>query len=89
MAVFGAFMLAVDKGALTLVLTAFQGLPDNQFEAIRPALRAILDRQGWLWVTWAFVRRDAVKLARINHTNSELSVARYYRAGWDYSKAGY
>jgi hypothetical protein len=53
--VFGAFMLAVDKGALTLVLTAFQTVPSDQFEGIRPALQALLDRAGWLWITWAFV----------------------------------
>lgn len=53
--VFGAFMLAVDKGALTLVLTAFQTIPSDQFDGIRPALQALLDREGWLWITWAFV----------------------------------
>ncbi len=53
--VFGAFMLAVDKGALTLVLTAFQTLPDDQFTASKPALQALFDRAGWLWITWAFI----------------------------------
>ncbi len=52
--VFGAFMLAVDKGALTLVLTAFQTLPDEQFVSITPALQALLDKAGWLWITWLF-----------------------------------
>ena len=37
--IFGAFMLAVDKGSLTLVLTAFQTLPDNQFADINTLLR--------------------------------------------------
>jgi hypothetical protein len=53
--VFGAFMLAVDKGALTLVLTAFQKLPDGQFNAITPALQALLNRAGWLWITWLYL----------------------------------
>jgi hypothetical protein len=53
--VFGAFMLAVDKGALTLVLTAFQTVPDNQFANTRPALQAVFSRAGWLWITWAYV----------------------------------
>lgn len=53
--VFGAFMLAVDKGALTLVLTAFQSLPDDQFIQILPALQSILDKEGWLWITWFFL----------------------------------
>jgi hypothetical protein len=52
---FGAFMLAVDKGALTLVLTAFQTLPDDQFTASKPALQALFERAGWLWITWSFI----------------------------------
>jgi len=53
--VFGAFMLAVDKGALTLVLTAFQTIPDEQFMNILPALQALLDKAGWLWILWLFL----------------------------------
>ena len=52
--VFGAFMLAVDKGALTLVLTALQTVPDSQFNAISPALQTLLDRAGWLGMTWLY-----------------------------------
>lgn len=53
--VYGAFMLAVDKGALTLVLTAYETVPDEQFDGIIPALQALLDRAGWLWITWTFI----------------------------------
>lgn len=53
--VFGAFILAVDKGALTLVLTAFDTLPDAEFEAISPALQVLLDRGGWLWLVQLLV----------------------------------
>jgi hypothetical protein len=52
--VFGAFMLAVDKGALTLVLTALQTVPDSQFNGITPALQTLLDRAGWLGMTWLY-----------------------------------
>lgn len=52
--VFGAFMLAVDKGSLTLVLTAFQELPESEFLGIYPALQSLLDKAGWLWITWLF-----------------------------------
>lgn len=55
LAIFGAFMLAVDKGALTLVLTAFQTIPAPEFAGIAPALQALLDRAGWLWITWGFI----------------------------------
>lgn len=55
LAVFGACMLAVDKGALTLGLTAFQTLPDQEFSNIYPALQALLDKAGWLWITWLFL----------------------------------
>jgi len=48
-------MLAVDKGALTLVLTAFQTIPDEQFAGILPALQALLDKAGWLWILWLFL----------------------------------
>jgi hypothetical protein len=53
--VFGAFMLAVDKGALTLGLTAFQTLPDGEFAGALPALQALLDKAGWLWILWLFL----------------------------------
>lgn len=48
--IFGAFVLAVDKGALTLVLTAFDTLPDDEFRSLYPALQVLLDRGGWLWL---------------------------------------
>jgi hypothetical protein len=54
LSVFGAFMLAVDKGALTLTLTAFQTIPDPEFAGVRPALQALQDRMGLLWITWAY-----------------------------------
>jgi hypothetical protein len=53
--VFGAFMLAVDKGALTFVLTAFRALPEAGFQASTPAMQAIFERGGWLWITWGYV----------------------------------
>lgn len=55
MGVFGAFMLAVDKGALTFVLTAFRSLSEQDIDVSRPAIEAIFNREGWLWVTWLFI----------------------------------
>ena len=54
LSVLGASMLAVDKGALTLTLTAFQTLPDLEFAEIRPALQALQNRDGLLWITWSY-----------------------------------
>jgi hypothetical protein len=51
-AVFGAFILAVDKGALCLVLSAFDTLPEAKFQEFVPFLSVILNKAGMLWVVW-------------------------------------
>jgi hypothetical protein len=51
-AVFGAFILAVDKGALCLVLSAFDTLPEAQFREFVPFLGVIVNKTGLLWVVW-------------------------------------
>jgi hypothetical protein len=50
--VFGAFILAVDKGALCLVLSAFDTLPEVKFQEFVPFLSVILNKAGLLWVVW-------------------------------------
>jgi len=49
---FGAFILAVDKGALCLVLSAFDTLPEDQFQEFVPFLTVIVNKAGLLWVVW-------------------------------------
>jgi hypothetical protein len=49
---FGAFILAVDKGALCLVLSAFDTLPEAQFQEFVPFLKVIVNKAGLLWVVW-------------------------------------
>jgi hypothetical protein len=49
---FGAFILAVDKGALCLVLSAFDTLPEAQFQEFIPFLNVIVNKAGMLWVVW-------------------------------------
>lgn len=49
---FGAFILAVDKGALCLVLSAFDTLPEEQFREFVPYLNVIVSKAGLLWVVW-------------------------------------
>jgi hypothetical protein len=53
--IFGAFILAVDKGSLCLVLSAFDTLPDAQFAQFTPFLQVIVDRAGLLWINWLLV----------------------------------
>lgn len=48
----GAVILAADKGALCLVLSAFESLPGPDFSALTPALQAIVDRRGLLVIFW-------------------------------------
>jgi hypothetical protein len=52
-AIIGAVILAGDKGALCIVLSAFDTLPLSDFESIRPALQAIVERRGLLTIFWA------------------------------------
>jgi hypothetical protein len=53
--IFGAFILAVDKGSLCLVLSAFDTLPDAQFTQLVPSLQVMVDRAGLLWLNWLLV----------------------------------
>jgi hypothetical protein len=50
--VFGAFILAVDKGALCLVLSAFDTLPEDRFHEFVPFLTVVVNKAGLLWVVW-------------------------------------
>jgi hypothetical protein len=52
-AMFGAAILAADKGALCTVLSAFDTLDEAEFQMIQPALQAIVERKGLLVVFWA------------------------------------
>jgi FtsH-binding integral membrane protein len=52
-AILGSVILAGDKGALCIVLSAFDTLPQSDFESIRPAIQTIVERRGLLTVFWA------------------------------------
>jgi hypothetical protein len=49
---FGAFILAVDKGALCLVMSAFDTLSEADFQKFVPFLSVIVNKSGLLWVVW-------------------------------------
>jgi len=50
--VFGAFILAVDKGALCLTMSAFDTLPDDKFANFIPFLKVIVSKEGLLFIVW-------------------------------------
>ena len=47
-AVCGVVLLAADKGALGLVVSAFDTLPDEEFAQLKPGLKAMQSQAGWL-----------------------------------------
>lgn len=55
LAIFGAIILAADKGALCLTMSAFDKLPENEFTQIMPGIMAIFSKQGWLVVLWSLL----------------------------------
>jgi hypothetical protein len=52
LAVLGAIILAADKGALCLTMSALDTLPDAEFSAMMPSLKAIFAKKGWMKLLW-------------------------------------
>lgn len=55
LAVFGSLMLAVDKGALCLTMSALETLPGNDFAQMMPGLLLIFSKGGWLVLLWGLL----------------------------------
>jgi hypothetical protein len=55
LAIFGALMLAADKGALCLTMSAIDTLPENEFIKMMPGLLAMFAKQGWLILIWGLI----------------------------------
>lgn len=55
LAVFGALMLAADKGALCLTMSALETLPDSEFSMAMPGLLAMFSKEGWLVLIWGLL----------------------------------
>lgn len=47
-AILGTIILAVDKGALCLTMSALDTLPENDFMQIMPGLLSMFGKEGWL-----------------------------------------
>ena len=54
-AVVGACLLAADKGALCLTMSALDTLPEPQFAATMPGLVAIFSFKGWMGLVWGLL----------------------------------
>ncbi|HSA94758.1 MAG TPA: hypothetical protein VLJ16_01820 [Acidobacteriota bacterium] len=52
LAVLGAIILAADKGTLCLTMSAMDTLPDDEFSAMTPGLRAMFAKKGWMKLLW-------------------------------------
>lgn len=55
LAVFGALMLAADKGALCLSMSAFDTLSNPDFSQMMPGMLALFAREGWVVLTWGIL----------------------------------
>jgi len=55
LAVFGALILAADKGALCLTMSALDTLPASNFTQMMPGLLAMFTKQGWLVLLWGLL----------------------------------
>jgi hypothetical protein len=54
-AILGAIILAADKGALCLTMSAFDTLPEKVFAQIMPGVLAMFSKQGWLVLLWGIL----------------------------------
>jgi hypothetical protein len=54
LAIFGALLLAADKGALCLTMSALDTLPEGVFTQHMPGLLAMFSKSGWLVLLWGF-----------------------------------
>jgi len=54
-AVLGAIILAADKGALCLTMSALDTVPDDAFSAMMPGLRAMFSKKGWMKLLWGII----------------------------------
>jgi hypothetical protein len=55
LAILGAVMLAADKGALCLTMSALDTLPESTFALMMPGLLAMFSFKGWMVVVWGLL----------------------------------
>jgi hypothetical protein len=55
LAILGALMLAADKGALCLTMSALDTLSETEFNQMMPGLLAMFAKKGWLILIWGLL----------------------------------
>ena len=55
MGILGAIILAADKGALCLTMSALDTVPASKFAAMMPGLLAMFSHKGWMVLLWGIV----------------------------------
>jgi hypothetical protein len=55
LAIFGAILLAADKGAFCLTMSALDTIPEEKFSAMMPGLLAIFSKKGWMILLWGML----------------------------------
>jgi hypothetical protein len=55
LAILGAVILAADKGALCLTMSALDTLTDREFSKMMPGLQAIFSKKGWMILLWGII----------------------------------
>jgi hypothetical protein len=55
LAIFGSLMLATDKGALCLTMSALETVPNTDFARMMPGLVAMFSKEGWLVFIWGLL----------------------------------
>lgn len=51
----GAILLAADKGALCLTMSALDTVPEERFSAMMPGLLAMFSKKGWMILLWGIL----------------------------------
>jgi hypothetical protein len=73
LAILGAILLAADKGALCLTMSALDTLPEEKFSAMSPGLLAMFSKKGWMILLWGLLLLPlgfAVQSAGLLQTNA-------------------
>jgi hypothetical protein len=55
LAILGAILLAADKGALCLTMSALDTVPEDKFSAMMPGLLAMFSKKGWMVLLWGML----------------------------------